>query len=143
MKNNNLICIYYEVFLKKRDSLIKVGTDIIEVNRISESIKKYGDKFIRKVFTEQEFDYCKQYKLSDERFAGRFAGKESTQKALMATFPGQSFPLNKIEILNNDDGAPKITLLDQLSTFQKEVELEISISHIKEIATATTILVKK
>ncbi len=122
---------------------MKLGTDIIEVKRIEESIQKYGDKFLRKVFTESEIIYCRQYKLAAERFAGKFAAKEATQKALMSAFPGKSFPLKFIEIRNDKHGKPEVLLLQELTKYTNKIDLELSISHIKEIATATTILVEK
>ncbi len=123
--------------------MIKVGTDIIEVQRIEESIAKYGDKFLRKIYTESEIIYCQKYKLSAERFAGKFAAKEATQKALMGAYPGLSFPLKNIEIRNNVHGKPEILLLRGLTKFTNKIDLEVSISHIKKFATATTILVEK
>ena len=123
--------------------MIRVGTDIIEVNRIQQSIEKYSTKFLQKVYTEKEIAYCEKYKLSYERFAGKFAAKESAQKALMAALPDTSFPLKKIEILNDSYGRPVIHLRDDLTKFNDRFDLQLSVSHIKEIATATTILVEK
>lgn len=120
-----------------------MGTDIIEVIRIKNSIEKYGEKFLKKVFSEREIEYCKKFKYSDERFAGKFAAKEATQKALMAKMPDTTFPLNQIEIQNDDFGRPVIYLTGELEKYNQKYRLEVSVSHIKEIATATTILVEK
>ena len=123
--------------------MIKVGTDIIEVSRIKDSIEKYGENFLIKVFTPAEISYCNKYKIKEERFAGKFAAKEATQKALMAAIPDVLFPLNKIEILNNKLGNPYILLLGEIYEYSQHFQLEVSISHIKKLATATTILVEK
>jgi len=123
--------------------LIKVGTDIIEVKRIMDSIEKYGENFIKKVFTSGEVEYCKKFKHSGERFAGKFAAKESVQKALMSILPETTFPLHQIEIQNDEHGRPIVILQGSLEKFNHIYTLETSVSHIKEMATATTILVGK
>lgn len=125
------------------ENLIKVGTDLIEVNRIKESIEKYGENFLKKVFTKKEIEYCNKYKMKYERFAGKFAAKESIQKALMAAFPGKTFSLNKIEILNDEKGRPHVKLHDDIEKYNDQFDFELSISHIKELATATIIMVGK
>ncbi len=123
--------------------MIKVGTDIIEVKRIQDSITKYGDKFTNKIFTQKELDYCNRFKFAGERFAGKFAAKESVQKALMSVMPEILFPLHQIEIQNDQYGRPIVILLGELEKYNHIYSLETSVSHIKEIATATTILVEK
>lgn len=123
--------------------MIKVGTDLVEVNRIKNAIENSGNGFLGKVYTEKEIEYCEKYRLKFERFAGKFAAKEAVQKALMAVFPNEIFSLNKIEILNDENGRPHVVLKDDLEKYNQQFDFEISISHVKELATATTIMVKK
>ena len=59
------------------------GTDIIEINRIKQNIEKYGDKFLKRIFTKKEIEYCEKRKNSKyQSYAVRFAAKEATYKAL-------------------------------------------------------------
>ena len=61
---------------------ITTGTDIIEVNRIEESIEKFGDKFLKEIFTNNEIEYCESKKNKYQHYAARFAAKEAVFKAI-------------------------------------------------------------
>ena len=58
-------------------TIIGTGLDATEIDRIEEAIKKYGDRFVRRVFTEGEIDYCRRKKDFGPSFAARFAAKEA------------------------------------------------------------------
>ena len=60
-----------------------IGTDIVEIERIKNSIDKYGLKFIEKIFTSREIKYCQNKENCYPHFAGRFAAKESVKKAIL------------------------------------------------------------
>jgi holo-[acyl-carrier protein] synthase len=63
--------------------VIGIGTDLMEIVRIEESIKRYGERFLERVFTPGEIAYCRMKKMnSAESFAARFAAKEAGAKAL-------------------------------------------------------------
>jgi holo-[acyl-carrier protein] synthase len=63
--------------------VIGIGTDLIEIVRIEDSIKRYGERFLERVFTPGEIAYClTKKKNSAESFAARFAAKEAGAKAL-------------------------------------------------------------
>ena len=121
-----------------------VGTDIIEVSRIEKLIKEKGDKFLNKIYTQSEIDYCESKGLNKyQHYAGRFAAKEAVFKVLNAKIDsGKSLIFKNIEILNKNDGAPYINILDDtvLDSFVRDVN--ISISHIKKYATAIAVLAK-
>lgn len=102
--------------------MYKIGTDIVKISRMEESIKK--PSFIKKVFTEREREYCKKA----ESFAGVFACKEAYLKAVGT---GITRPLTDIEILHNDKGRPYI---DGVSN------CDVSISHDGEYAVAAVIV---
>jgi len=62
---------------------IDCGTDIVEIDRIKESIETFGEKFIDKIFTEKEKEYCESKKnVKYQHYAARFAGKEAVYKAI-------------------------------------------------------------
>ncbi len=62
--------------------IIGIGTDIASIGRIREMIRKYGDRFLRKIFTDAEIDFCSGRADAAVHFAGRWAAKEAFYKAL-------------------------------------------------------------
>jgi holo-[acyl-carrier protein] synthase len=62
--------------------VIGIGTDLIEIARIEQSVARYGDRFLERVFTPAEIAYCRRKKNAAESFAARFAAKEAGAKAL-------------------------------------------------------------
>ena len=66
---------------------ISCGTDIIEVDRVRTSIENVGEKFLKKVFTDNEIRYCESKKTQKyQHYAGRFAAKEAVFKAISRQF---------------------------------------------------------
>lgn len=123
---------------------ITCGVDIIEVDRIKKSIEKYGTRFLERVFTKDEIEYCNSKKSHKfQSFAGRFAAKEATFKAISRNLDNKySVSWKDIEIVNDIQGRPKLSLLN-IDT--KKIEsVDISISHCELYAIANvTILYKK
>ena len=62
--------------------IVGTGIDMIEIARIAQSIERYGDRFVSRIFTPGEIAYCRGKKNSAESFAARFAAKEAGAKAL-------------------------------------------------------------
>ena len=120
-----------------------VGTDIIEVSRIEKLIKEKGDKFLNRIYTKNEIDYCESKGLNKyQHYAGRFAAKEAVFKVLNGeTDSGNSLTFKNIEILNKNDGAPYVNILDDIKVDCFDTNVDISISHIKKYATATAVSV--
>jgi len=119
------------------------GTDIIEVERIKKAILSTPG-FKEKVFTPSEIEYAD--KKSDVtrfiHYAGRFAAKEAVYKSLSKI--DNDFNLSEIEIINdsNNKNRPFVNILKpNLSILQQEKKLiiDVSISHIKDYATANAI----
>ena len=95
---------------------IKCGTDIIEINRIKESIETLGDKFLNRIYTNKEIEYCESKKSQKyQHYAARFAAKEAIFKAISERLTDK-FELgwNDYEVLNDEAGKPivRITGLD-------------------------------
>ena len=62
---------------------LRVGIDLVQVSRIAESLEKFGDRFLRRVYTDDEIAYATSVpSQASERLAARFAAKEATIKAL-------------------------------------------------------------
>ena len=119
---------------------IKVGTDIIEVTRIQDSIEKLGDKFLNRVFTANEIAYCESKKATKyEHYAARFAGKEAAFKAISPMLKNKfSIDWTDVEILNDEQSRPYVTFYKEEL---KNVNIDLSLSHIKAYAVATAILI--
>jgi holo-[acyl-carrier protein] synthase len=109
-----------------------VGVDIIEIGRIEESVRRFGQAFLERIYTPKEIE-CYKDKLPS--LAARFSGKEAVIKALDA--PGIS--PRDIEILSSSDGKPLVTLYGQAKEKAEKLgiaHLDISLSHSREYAVA-------
>ena len=122
---------------------IKCGTDIIEIDRIKESIESLGKKFLQKVYTEREIQYCESKKAQKyQHYAARFAAKEAVFKAISESLKDK-YELTWLdyEVLNDEAGKPSIKILGREI---KELEnIDLSISHCKQYAVATVVAVFK
>lgn len=115
-----------------------IGTDIIEVRRIEQAISKFGQRFLDRLFHEEEQIYCKRHCDSARHFAGRFAAKEAIVKALGIGFRDGINWLD-ISISNDLYGKPSVNLSKKLQHIFHSPHLLISISHCKEYAVAFAI----
>ena len=123
--------------------IIKTGIDIIEVTRIQEAIEKHGELFLNKIFDKSEVKYCKNTgKMEYQHYAARFAAKEAVFKAISIKLEDKySICWKDIEIINDSQGRPSVTLQGNI---QKNIEqIDISLSHCKEYATANVVVVWK
>jgi len=84
--------------------IIGIGCDIIDIRRIRKIILKYGDKFLRKIFTDEEIKKCDKNDCSSY-YAKRFSAKESYSKATKLGI-GEKVNFRDIEIMNDEKGAP-------------------------------------
>jgi holo-[acyl-carrier protein] synthase len=62
--------------------IIGLGLDATEIRRVAEAIERYGERFVRRVFTDGEIAYCRRKRDASSSFAARFAAKEAAMKAL-------------------------------------------------------------
>ena len=62
--------------------ILGTGIDLIEVERIERTLSLFGERFLKRVFTPAEIEYCRRHRNSAERYAARFAAKEAGMKAL-------------------------------------------------------------
>ena len=112
-----------------------IGTDIIEVDRIRELIKKYDQRFLNKVFTDNEIIYCMKRRDPSIHFAGKFSAKEAIKKAISSSYCDILLPLNEINIKNDKKGRPFLENSKIDSKF-----INISISHTNDYAISFAIL---
>jgi holo-[acyl-carrier protein] synthase len=126
--------------LKEGDMVLGVGIDIIEIDRIKESIDKFGDQFLNKVFTKKEIEYSVSKANKYQHFAARFAAKEAIYKALSSD-TNKVYSWQDVEIYNEVNGLPKVKLFGSLKDYLNEdKELKISMSHSQNYVTCVAIL---
>ena len=120
---------------------VTCGTDIVEVDRIQDSIEQMQEKFLNKIYTEKEITYCEKSKAHKfEHYAARFAAKEAVFKALSEYIDNYSLDWKEVEILNNEKGRPYVNLKKEITQIE---QIDISLSHIKECAIAVAVVVSK
>ncbi|MFC1856050.1 holo-ACP synthase [Thermodesulfobacteriota bacterium] len=122
--------------------IIGTGIDIVKVDRIGKLHNKFGDKFLQRVFTEKEVDYCKNKKRFVNSLALRFAAKEAFLKSIK-TGLRYDLKLTDIEILNDELGAPYINLYGATKKHAEGLKVKnmhVSLSDDGEYAVANVIL---
>ena len=121
---------------------MECGVDIIEIDRIKQSIERQGDKFLNKIYTAKEIEYCNAKGVQAyASFAARFAAKEAVAKLLRTGFDG-SVNWNEIEVINTANGAPEIVLHGDTKRLAEEKGInyiKVSLSHSRETAISMVI----
>ena len=124
---------------------ITCGTDIIEIDRIKESIeeKTVGEAFKKRVYTDQEIEYWESKKNQKyQHYAARFAAKEAVFKAISEQLKNKySITWKNIEVINNKQGKPTINIKDITNEKLEIKNIDISISHCKNYAVANAIVI--
>ncbi len=122
-----------------------IGTDIINIRRINNSLKRGGYAFKKKIFSDKEISYCEKKKNPGAFYAKRFAAKEAFTKAL-GTGIGKGISLKDIEIFNDTSGKPNIRLKGVANNFLKKkikknkYNIYLSLSDDEPWAQATVII---
>lgn len=118
---------------------IYCGTDIIEIERIKESIEKMNDLFINRIYTEKEIEYCEaRGKQKYQHYAARFASKEAVFKAISIKLQSKyQIEWKDIEIINDENLRPAVNLKKKIEGINN---IDISISHCKEYAVAMVVV---
>ena len=117
---------------------IFLGNDLVEVSRILSSIDKIGQRFIDRIYTKHEQEYCNSKSKPEIHYAGRFAAKEAIIKALKSSGFKQPTPFHLIEIKSGSDGEPIVNL-----HFLCNGKCRVSISHTENHAIASAIFISK
>ena len=120
-----------------------IGTDIVEINRISKSLEQFPEKFPSKILAQDEYQVFLGHPRQIEYLAGRFAGKEAILKAFGTGLRECSW--SNISILNNILGKPYVIITGDLLVTAKTKNVNpekiyISLSHTKEYAVAFCII---
>jgi holo-[acyl-carrier protein] synthase len=122
--------------------IIGTGVDIAEVPRIRETIERFGDRFLTRIFTEGEIRYCEGKANKCERYAARFAAKEAGMKAL-GTGWSRGVRWRDIEVVRPRGQRPTIQFYGQAAVIAAKLgtkTINLSITHTSEQALAHVIL---
>jgi holo-[acyl-carrier protein] synthase len=123
-------------------SVIGIGVDIVETARIDRSLERFGERFLQRVFTAGEIEYCQSMKFPARHLAARFAAKEAVSKAF-GTGIGKSMGWRDIDVHRKESGEPFVVLsggAEQLAEARGVQKVWISLSHTDQHAAATIVL---
>jgi holo-[acyl-carrier protein] synthase len=121
--------------------IVGTGIDITEVPRIGQSIARFGERFLHRVFTEGEMSYCDSKANRIERYAARFAAKEAAMKAL-GTGWRRGIRWVDLEVVREQSGRPSISLAGEAAKIAGRLgvkRISISITHTEAQALAQVI----
>ena len=123
--------------------VVGLGTDLIEIARIEESLSRYGERFLRRIYTSGEIDYCMaKRKTSAESFAARFAAKEAAAKAL-GTGISRGVSWLELEVRRRPGCAPELHLAGRAAERAALLGVRrasITLTHSRDQAMAVVIL---
>ncbi len=126
----------------EKQPILGLGNDIIEIERIRKSMDTHGLRFLSKLFTTKEQDYCLKYKDPVPHIAGRFSAKEAIVKALGTGF-GEHAGFLDIEIINDSSGKPTVHFSKNVQERLKGTSVMVSISHCQNYVTAFAIWMRE
>ncbi|MDH7487385.1 MAG: holo-ACP synthase [Anaerolineae bacterium] len=118
--------------------MYRVGVDIVELARIERAVRRHGDRFLRRVYTEAELAYCRG---DVGRLAARWAAKEAISKALGTGWRGIEW--YELEVIREPSGQPQVALHGRAKAIAEELGLTqwaLSLSHSQTCAVAFVIV---
>jgi len=118
-------------------AILGIGNDIVEIERIQNTLDLHPTKFLEKVLTPSEILEYKKRKENISYLAGRFSAKEAIVKALGTGIGKIGF--HDMEILANQEGKPIVSFSPSLQKTIGKTKMHLSISHSKEHATAIAV----
>lgn len=122
--------------------IIGIGTDIVNISRIEKAVERYGDRFIKKVFSDDEASYCKGKKEQAVHLAARFAAKEAVVKAL-GTGISKGIGFKDIEVARKQGERPEVKLNGKAKYAAESLgvkNIHLSISHDSGLAAAFAVI---
>jgi holo-[acyl-carrier protein] synthase len=111
--------------------ILGTGIDVIDIDRIARSIERFGDHFLRRIYTAGEIAYCLRKRRNAESFAARFAAKEAAAKAL-GTGIGFGVTWREIEVGREPAGRPLLLLHGRAADIARQIGVRntsLSITH--------------
>ncbi len=121
--------------------IVALGMDLIQIDRLGEVLARRGPRFVERVFTAAERDYCERRKQSAQHYAGRFAVKEAVMKVL-GTGWAHGVRWRDIEVARDPGQAPRVELHGRTAAIAAEkgiARVHITITHDGGIAAAVAV----
>ena len=119
--------------------LVGTGIDLVEVPRIARSMERYGERFLHRIFTDDEIAYCRARATAAESFAARFAAKEAGAKAL-GTGIQHGVAWKELEVRRLPGQRPTLHLTGRARAIAGQLgvaHVSLSLTHTRELAMAT------
>ena len=124
--------------------IIGTGMDATEIERIAEAIERYGDRFVRRIYTDEEIAYCRRRRDFASSFAARFAAKEAAMKAL-GTGHSRGVYWRGIEVVRQRGGPPQIRFHGGAAARAASMGATgslLTLTHSRELAIAHVLLLR-
>lgn len=118
-----------------------IGIDVIQNERIQDSIQRFGDRFLKRIFTEAEIEYCNKCALPHIHYAARFAAKEAAFKAL-GTGWSSGVKWKDVEVRKLESGKPELQLHGEAlarATSMGAARFYVSLTHDQLVSCAVAI----
>jgi holo-[acyl-carrier protein] synthase len=125
--------------------VIGLGADLVEVERIHGVLKRQGDRFLQRVFTDEEREYCAKMKFPHRHYAARFAAKEAVSKAF-TTGIGAELGWKSVSIYHGVRHDPLVRLDEQGTALLRRIggtRVLITLSHTDTNALAVAVIVRE
>ena len=122
--------------------IVGLGTDLVEISRIEQSIARYGERLLARVYTPGEIVFCRRKKNAAESFAARFAAKEAAAKAL-GTGISRGVSWQEIEVVRRPGERPEIVFHGRAAERAQAMGVRnasLSLTHSRDVAMAVVIL---
>lgn len=120
---------------------VRTGIDLVDVPRLSQTIERLGEAFLKRVFLPAEIDYCARRAEPAIHYAARFAAKEAVAKAL-GTGIGEAVGWLEIEVDRGEGGRPRLRLHGNavaVAQAQGVVQMDLSLTHTAQTAAAQVV----
>ena len=121
--------------------IVGSGIDLMEIDRLERAVARFGPRFLNRVYTRAEQDYCLRKRNSAESLAARFAAKEAAAKAL-GTGIGYGVTWREIEVVREPGGKPAIRFhgrAAQIAAYLGVARTSLSLSHTAALAVASVV----
>jgi holo-[acyl-carrier protein] synthase len=122
--------------------VIGLGTDLIEIARIAQTVDRFGERFLQRVYTPREIAYCMGKRSSAESLAARFAAKEAAAKAL-GTGISRGIGWLDLEVAREPSGKPAMHLTGHAAEIANALgvaSISLSLTHSRDIALAVVVM---
>jgi holo-[acyl-carrier protein] synthase len=122
--------------------IVGTGVDLAEVDRIRESVERFGDRFLNRIYTGRERAYVQRKANKFERYAARFAAKEAGMKAI-GTGWRHGVRWQDFEVVNLPSGRPTLLLHGVAAEFAERMgvtNIQLSLTHTAQLGLAYVIL---